>query len=56
MRKLHDKELHDFYSLPSIVRIIKLRKMRWEGRTWGRLLIGNLEGKRPLGRPRCVGG
>jgi hypothetical protein len=31
-RKLHNKELHDFYSTPSIIRIIKSkRKMRWAG-------------------------
>jgi hypothetical protein len=32
-RKLHNKELHDLYSLPSIIRIIKSRRMSW-GR-WG---------------------
>jgi hypothetical protein len=30
-RKLHDEELHDLYSSPSIIRIIKRRKMRWAG-------------------------
>jgi hypothetical protein len=29
-RKLHNEELHNFYSLPSIIRVIKSRKMRWE--------------------------
>jgi hypothetical protein len=29
-RKLHNEELHDLYSLPSIIRIIKLR-IRWAG-------------------------
>jgi hypothetical protein len=28
-RKLHNKEFHDLYSPPSIIRIIKLRRMRW---------------------------
>jgi hypothetical protein len=28
-RKLHNKELHDLYSSPSIIRIIKSRRMRW---------------------------
>jgi hypothetical protein len=28
-RKLHNEELHNLYSLPSIIRIIKLRRMRW---------------------------
>jgi hypothetical protein len=31
-RKLHNEELHDLYSSPSIIRIIKLRRMRWAGR------------------------
>jgi hypothetical protein len=30
-RKLHNEELRDLYSLPSIIRIIKLRRMRWAG-------------------------
>jgi hypothetical protein len=30
-RKLHSEKLHDFYSLPSIIRIIKSRRMRWTG-------------------------
>jgi hypothetical protein len=30
-RKLHKKELHDLYSLPNIIRIIKSRRMRWAG-------------------------
>jgi hypothetical protein len=59
-RKLHNEELCDLYSSPSIIRIIKSRKMRWAGhvaqmgekRNAYRLLVG----KRPLGRPRhrCV--
>jgi hypothetical protein len=59
-RKLHNKELHDLYSAPSIIRIIKLRRMRWAGhvarmgekRNAYRLLVRKPEGKRPLGRPR----
>jgi hypothetical protein len=27
-RKLHNKELHDLYSSPSIIRVIKSRRMR----------------------------
>jgi hypothetical protein len=57
-RKLHDKELRDFYSLPSVM--IKSRRMRWAGhvarmgekRNVYRLLVGKPEGKRPLGRLR----
>jgi hypothetical protein len=30
-RKLHNRELHDLYTLPSIIRIIKSRRMRWAG-------------------------
>jgi hypothetical protein len=30
-RKLHNEELHNLNSSPSIIRIIKSRRMRWEG-------------------------
>jgi hypothetical protein len=30
-RKLHNEELHDLYSSPSIIRITKSRRMRWVG-------------------------
>jgi hypothetical protein len=30
-RKLHNEELLYLYSLPSIIRIIKSRRMRWAG-------------------------
>jgi hypothetical protein len=30
-RKLHNEELHDLYSSPSIIRMIKARRMRWAG-------------------------
>jgi hypothetical protein len=30
-RKLHNEELHDLYSSPSIIRIINSRRMRWAG-------------------------
>jgi hypothetical protein len=30
-RKLHNEELRDLYSSPSIIRIIKSGKMKWEG-------------------------
>jgi hypothetical protein len=56
-RKLHNEELHDLYSSPSIIRIIKARRMRWAGhvariglkRNAYRLLVRSPEGKR-LGR------
>ena len=30
-RRLHNEELHDLYHSPNIVRVIKLRRMRWAG-------------------------
>jgi hypothetical protein len=55
-RKLHNEELHGLYSLPSIVRVIKARRMRWacmgEVRDAYNILVGRPEGRRPLGRPR----
>jgi hypothetical protein len=30
-RKLHNEELDDLYSSPSVIRIIKSRRMRWAG-------------------------
>jgi hypothetical protein len=58
--KLHNEELHNLYSSPNIIRIIKSRRMRWAGNVARmrekkkvyRLLVGKPEGKRPLGRPR----
>jgi hypothetical protein len=54
-RKLHN-ELHDLYSSPSIIRIIKSRRMRWAGyaarmgekRNVYRLLVGNPAGKETI--------
>ena len=45
---------------PSIVRVIKSRRMSWAGHVARmgivggvyRILVGKTEGKRPLGRPR----
>jgi hypothetical protein len=36
-RKLHNEELHDLHSLSSVIRIIKSKRMRWEGHVdeWG---------------------
>ena len=60
LRKLHNEELSDRYSLPNIVRVVKSRRMRWaghvarmgEGRGVYMVLVWKPEGKRPLGRPR----
>jgi hypothetical protein len=30
-RRLHNKELTDLYSSPNIIRVIKLKRMRWAG-------------------------
>jgi hypothetical protein len=30
-RKLHNEEFHDFYSSPSIIRIMNSKRMRWVG-------------------------
>jgi hypothetical protein len=51
-------ELRDLYSSPSIIRIIKSRRMRYAGlvarmrekRNACRLFVGKPKGKRPLGR------
>ncbi|KAJ4450377.1 hypothetical protein ANN_01798 [Periplaneta americana] len=59
-RKLHNGELHALYSSPDIIRNIKSRRLRWAGHVVRmgessnayRVLVGRLEGKRSLGRPR----
>jgi hypothetical protein len=59
-RTLHNDELNDLYSSPSIFRVIESRRMRWAGHVARmgerkgvyRVLVGKPEGKRPLGRPR----
>ena len=56
-RRLHNEELNDLYSSPSIVRVIKSIRMRWAGHVAHtgkeigvyRVLVGKPEGKRPLG-------
>jgi hypothetical protein len=61
-RKLHIEELRDLYSSPSIIRIIKWKRMCWaenvarigDKRNVYRLLVENSEGKRSLGKPRCT--
>jgi hypothetical protein len=55
-RRLHNKELYALYSSPNIIRLIKLRKLRWAehvarvGKTRGayRVLAGKHWGMRPL--------
>jgi len=59
-RKVHNKELYDLYCTPNVIRVIKLRRMRWTGHlarmeerrgVYG-ALMGKTEGKRPLGRSK----
>jgi hypothetical protein len=62
-RTLHNKDLYDLYCLQNIVRVIKTRRIRWavhvarmeEMRGVYRVLVGKLEGNRPLGRLNCGG-
>jgi hypothetical protein len=56
-RKLQNEELHNLYSSPYIIRMIKSRRMRWSGHITRmgktnvyKILVGKPEGKRPLGR------
>jgi hypothetical protein len=59
MEKLHNEQLLGLHSSPSIIRIMKARRVRWAGhvarmgekRDAYRLLVGKPEGRRPLGRP-----
>jgi hypothetical protein len=59
-RKLHNEELHGLYSSPSIVRVIKAKRMRWAGhvacmgevRGAYNILVGRPEGRRTLAIPR----
>jgi hypothetical protein len=54
-RRLHE-ELHNLYTSPNIIRVMKYRWMRWAGnvahtrekRNKYNILFGNLESKRPL--------
>jgi hypothetical protein len=52
-RKLHNEELHNLYSSPNIIRMIKSRRMRWAGhvarmgekRNTCRILVGKRKTK-----------
>jgi len=62
-RKLHYEELNDLYSSPIIVRVIKSRRMRWEGHvarlrrgeTYTGFWWGNLRERDHLGDPGVDG-
>jgi hypothetical protein len=53
-RKLHNEELHNLYSSPNVIRMIKSRRMRWAGyvarmrtkRNAYRILVKKPEGER----------
>jgi hypothetical protein len=59
-RELHNEDLHGLYSSPSIIGVIKARRMRWAGhvarmgevRGAHNILVGKPEGWSPLERPR----
>jgi hypothetical protein len=59
-RKVHNEELQNLYFPPSMIRMIKSRRIKWEchvvrmgeKRTAYKVFVGKQEGKRPLGRPR----
>jgi hypothetical protein len=55
-RKLHNEELHNLYSLPNLIRMIKLGRVIWARyvarmgkKNAYRVLVGKPEGKEPLG-------
>jgi hypothetical protein len=60
-RKLHNEELHDLYSSPNIVRVIKSRRMRLAGhvarmgeeRGVYRVLVGKSEVKETTGETQA---
>jgi len=57
---MHNEELNDLYSSPTIVRVLKSRRIRWAGhvarmgeeRGVYRVLVGKPEGRRSLGTPK----
>jgi hypothetical protein len=57
---LHNEEPHNLYASPNVITVIKSRSMRWSGHVVGmeevinayKILVGNSEVKRPLGKPR----
>jgi hypothetical protein len=60
-KKLSNGELPNLYSSPSLIRMIKTRRIRWTGhvarirekRNACRILMGKPEGMRPLRRQKC---
>jgi hypothetical protein len=62
-RRLHNKKLYALYSSPNIIRVIKLRRLRWAGRVARmgerrgayRALVGKPEGRNHLEDPGVDG-
>jgi hypothetical protein len=60
-RTLCNKELHNLYASPNIIRVIKSKRMKFAGyvalmgqiRRAYKILVGKPEHNKPLGRPRC---
>jgi hypothetical protein len=58
-RRLHNEELHNLYTSPNIIRVIRSSRMRWtvhvarleEVISSYQILVGNLEGRK-LGKTR----
>jgi hypothetical protein len=56
-----NEELHNLYTSPNVIRVIKSRRMVWarhvermgEMRNAKKVLVGKFVWKRPLGRPSC---
>jgi hypothetical protein len=62
MEKVNYEELHNVYSAPNVIRVIKLRRRRrWaenvvhmeEIKRAYKIVVGRPERKRLFGRPRC---
>jgi hypothetical protein len=60
-RKLHNEELHNLHSSPTTITLVKLRRIRWACYVAGmgekvsiyKMLVGKVEGKRPIGYLKC---
>jgi hypothetical protein len=59
-KRLHNKEFHNLYALPNVIRVFKVREIRWAGHVACMEVIRHAcmffteksEWKRPLRRPR----
>jgi hypothetical protein len=60
-RRMHNEELHNLYASPNIMWVMKSSRMGWAGHVARmgemkahNILVGNPEGKRPLGRSKRI--